>query len=345
MTWRGLVAVATVALLAGCTPVVVGRGRVGSGSPGSGTARPPASGKSSPPTGPTASIPASDIARVPVTTSIGDPVTADLCAAIGLNAMRGIGNDLTPIFDSRQFPPGCSVSLHAGTKAVLDVAAFAAPGKPSAQKGRTSRMSAGRRIYSYPFVAATGECRREVGAHAVVFTVNSQPAGGAKPNLALDCAGTDAMAERLTAVLATGHVPRLRLPASSLTRFDACAVTRAAAITTTLPAFIDGTIVPQGFGASCEVRPKSVFLFFNYTVSDTAKPANSTQTTELGHLVFQTSAQPSFCSYVSTQHRMPDGRYEQMSASATVSGSAQVPDLCTQTAQALALYLSAAGLS
>ena len=341
MTWRGLAAAGLVALLAGCTPVVVGQGRVGTGAP----ATAPAKGKTTAPTGPTASIPVSDIARVPLTTSIGDPVTVDICAAIGLNAMRGIGNDLTPTFDSRQFPPGCSVSLHAGTKAVLDVAVFAAPGKPAAQRGRTSRMSSGRRIYSYPFVAATGECRREVGARAIVFTVNSQPGAGAKPNRALDCASTDAMAQRLTAVLAAGHLPKLRLPSSSLTRFDACALTRAAAITTTLPAFTEGTIIPQGFGASCEVRTKSLFLFFNFAISDTAQPPKSTQTTELGHLLFQTSAQSNLCSYVSTQHRLSDGRFEQMSASATVPGSTQVPDLCTQTAQALALYLSAAGLN
>jgi hypothetical protein len=344
VTWRGLVALAAAVLLTGCAPVVVGRGRVG----GSGTTAPPQPSASGPsPAGPTATVPsaAGGILRTPVTTAIGDPVTADLCTAIGLGAMRNFPGRLTPFFDRRQFPPGCSVSLRSGTKAVLDVTVYAASGLPSVQKGRTERSVSGERIYSYPFDPATGECRRELAPGSVLLTVNSVPSPGAKPNLDLDCAATDAMASRLAAVVAAGDVPRLRLARPSLTRFDACAVTRLANVTATLAAFAAGTLTTQGFGASCEVRTDALFLFLNFVLSSDAQPSGSTQTTEFGHLLFQSSAQPNLCSYVSTQRRTPDGRYEQMTATATVRNSSQVPDLCTQTAQALALYLSAAGLN
>lgn len=342
MTWRGPVALAAVALLAGCTPVVTGAGSVG----GTGSAvAPRPSASATPPVGPTASTATGDILRTPVTSAIGDPVTADLCTAIGLGALRGFPGSLTPVFDGRQFPPGCSVSLRNGTKSVLDITVYASSGLPAEQKGRTTRTSSGERIYSYPFVAATGECRRELAPGSVLLTVNSVPATGTQPNADLDCASTDAMATRLAAVLAAGNVPRLRLPTQSLTRFDACAVTRASNLTTTLAAFANGELTDQGFGASCEVRAPSVFLFFNFVLANTAQPTGSTQTTEFGHLLFQSTAEPGLCSYVSTQRRTPDGRYEQMAASATVQGAQQVTDLCTQTAQALALYLSAAGLN
>jgi hypothetical protein len=344
VTWRGLVALAAIALLTACAPVVSGRGRVG----GSGTtAAPRPSATASKPTGPTSvvTVPSGDNLRTPVTTAIGDPVTADLCTAIGLGAMRNFPGGLTPVFDSRQFPPGCSVSLREGTKAVLGVTVYAASGRPTVQRGRTSRSASGQRIYSYPFAAATGDCRRELAPGSVLLTVDSLPSPGAKPNADLDCAATDAMADRLAAVLATRHIPRLHLASPTLTRFDACAVSRASGITTTLAAFSNGTFTEQGFGASCEVRTTSLFLFFNFVLAADAQPPGSTQTTEFGHLLFQSSAQPNLCSYVSTQRRTPDGRYEQMTATATVRSSTQVTDLCTQTAQALALYLSAAGLN
>jgi hypothetical protein len=165
-----------------------------------------------------------------------------------------------------------------------------------------------------------------------------------RPDPSLDCAASDAMTNRLAEVISTGEVPRLALASPSLAALDACAVVRAAGIVAQ-PDFADGEITAQGFGASCEVHRKDLFLFVNFVRADAVRPAHATPTTVAGHQLYATSTESGFCGYLSTQGATPDGKYEQLSMAATSSGSSVPPDLCDETAQALGAYLSAAGLS
>jgi hypothetical protein len=348
---RPLVAVVMAAVLAGCTTVVVGRGKItiAASSPSAIPSSTPTS--TAPP--PTASLtvphgtgwPPAGLLRFAPATAIGDPVTADLCAAIGLGTLRGLGNGLTPSFDTRQYPPGCSATLKDHTTPVLSVSVYGSSGAVPAAPGRVDRVVAGLTVYQFPFDAATGECRRELNPLGILLTIDSLPLRSAKPDQALDCASTDAMTTRIAKLAARGtQPPQLLVPARSLSALDACKVVDAAEITG-LPAFHNGTVTEQGFGASCEVRPASGFLFFNYVIVNAARPNGAQPKTVEGHQFYETSAQPTFCSYVSTQGTTRDGRYEQLAATATTTSSKPPAQLCEQTAQALARYLSAAGLS
>jgi hypothetical protein len=258
--------------------------------------------------------------------------------------MRGLGNGLTPSFDTRQYPPGCTVTLRDATTPVLGVSVYGGTGEPPAAAGRTTRTVAGEPIYQYPFDAATGECRREINPLGILLTIDSLPQHSAKPDHALDCASTDAMATRVAKIVSVGVPPQIPIPGRSVSALDSCRVVQQAAITT-LPAFAGGSIIQQGFGASCEVRPPSAFLFFNYVIAAAARPNGATLVTVDGHQLYETSAQPSLCSYVSTQGSTRDGRYEQVAASATTTASSPPAQLCQQTAQALARYLTAAQLN
>ncbi|HJQ44617.1 MAG TPA: hypothetical protein VJ831_16120, partial [Jatrophihabitantaceae bacterium] len=160
----------------------------------------------------------------------------------------------------------------------------------------------------------------------------------------LDCASTDAMATRLAKIASVGNVPQLPVPTRSVSALDSCKVVEQADVVG-LPAFAKGVVTDQGFGASCEVRPASAFLFFNYVIAVAARPNGARPTTVDGHLLYETSAQPNFCSYVSTQSSLRDGRYEQVAATATTTAASPPADLCQQTAQALARFLTAAQLS
>jgi hypothetical protein len=344
---RPLATAGAVVLLAGCTSVVRGHGQA-IGTPSSPrsstTTSTPPSTSVAPSPSPSPTQPAADIARPPVATAIGDPVTADLCTAIGLDALRGLGNGLTPSFDDRQYPPGCSITLNDGAKPLVGITVFAGVGDPLTSTGRTSRVANGQTIYSYPFDATTGSCRREIKAHGVLLTVDSYPNGDAKPGQATSCAGTDQMASRLAAVVTAGNVPRQPLASPSLSALDACKVAEKASITT-LPAFAGSELREQGFGANCQLRPHDLFLFIDFVIADVAQPPGSTPTTVGGHRLSATSSQADFCSYASTQGTTTDGRYEQVTATATVAGSGAAPaQLCEQTAEALARYLTAAGL-
>jgi hypothetical protein len=343
VTFRRVAAAGVVLLLSGCTSVVGGRGQAtGTPSSSASSASTGASSSTSVVTSPTA--PPSDVVRTPVQTAIGDPVTADLCTAIGLDALRGLGAGLTPYYDDRQYPPGCSVTLNDGAKPVIGLSVFAGQGEPTVADARTTRTVSGLSVFSYPFDKATGSCRRETKAEGVLLTVDSIQAGTETPDERIACAATDAMADRLAAVVAEANVPRLLLADRSLSALDACKVARKAGITT-LPAFTGGVLHTQGFGASCQVRPTSLFLFVDFVITDVARPRGSTPTTVDGHDLYSRASRADFCSYVSTQGRTWDGRYEQVAATATVVGSRTAPaELCEQTSQALARYLTAAGL-
>jgi hypothetical protein len=330
-----LATVATAVLLAGCTSVVDGHGGLARSSHS--PSRPAPSSATTAPT-----LPAG-LLRAPASTALGDPVTADLCAAIGLDALRGVG-DLTPGLDERQYPPGCSITLRDGATPVVTVSVFAGHGLPDRESGRRKRMTSGRTIYTYRFDPRTGSCRRELKAAGLLLTVDAYPQDNAEPDRGLDCAATDAMADRLAAVLADGAVPRLALAAPSVSELDACKVARRAAVTA-LPAFARAEVIPQGFGASCELHAGSVFLFFNFAIAAAAHPAGARPSLVAGHQLYATASQPALCSTESTQGRTAAGKYEQVVASATVSGSAPPSRLCRQTAQALARYLTAAGLN
>jgi hypothetical protein len=334
-------------LLAGCSgPVVTGSGAGGSRS-GGGSSSPtgvpsspsPSAGSTGDPSGSTGGV----IARTPVSSAIGDPVTADLCAAIGVEALRGVGTGLTPSIDDRQYPPGCSMTLSAGTESQFGISVYGDDSRPRNSTGRTSRTESGQTVYVFPFDPATGQCERQIDAAGVLLTVDAYRRSSAKTDKTTYCAGSDAMTARLAAVVTGTNVPRLALARPSLTELDACKVTRAANVTS-LSAFAGGVIREQGFGASCEVRPSDLFLFFNLVVSKEPRPAGATEVTVDGHQLYSTGTGSTYCSSVSTQGATAGGGYEQLVVTATATDAKKAPaDLCDQTGRATAKYLTAAG--
>lgn len=325
-------------LLASCTSVVGGVGhRAGRGT----------TSATSVPTGPRSAAGtevAKAYARVPVSTAIGDPVTADLCAAIGLPPMQAAVSGLTPSFDSRQFPPGCSVTYYQGAAAQFGVSVFAEAGEPRSATGRSTRTESGQPVYAYRFDAAAGRCERDVVGRHVLLVVDTTAQGLRPADGTVYCAATDAMSTRVAAVLAAGGVPRLALARPSLSAIDACKVVRAAKITA-LPAFVRGVVSSQGFGASCRIHTAGLFLFVNFVLSATPGPSPATVITRSGHRLYVTSTSSQFCSYASTQSTTADGHYEQLAFAAAATAPALAPaDLCDQTSRAAARYLDAAGL-
>jgi hypothetical protein len=347
-----LLALSTLAVLvvAGCTSARDGDGATsasGSASASGGSGR-PSSGSPAPPTSesPTTVRPAptGSAARTRASTAIGDPVTADLCAAIGLDALGGIGTGLTPTFDNRQDPPGCSVTLSAGEKPVVGLSVFADAGVPRAATGRTTRTEAGETVYVYPFETSTGRCEREIDARRVLLVVDSYQPGAAKVDRATACAGTDAMTARLADVVNSDNVPRLELARPTVSDLNACAVVRRAGITS-LSDFAKGALRSLSFGVGCQIRPANVFLFVNFMLSSTRRPPGSTSTTVGTHTVYAVSTTGGFCSYFSAQGQTSDRRYEQIALAATATDPNAAPAaLCEQTKVALGRYLDAAGL-
>jgi hypothetical protein len=305
---------------------------------------PPSSAPSSTPTTlrPT---PTGSLARVRVSTAIGDPVTADLCAAIGLEALRGLGSGLTPTFDARQDPPGCAVTLSTGAGTpVLGLSVFADAGKPRTATGRTKRTESGHTVYAYPFNPGTGQCERDIEGQGVLLVVGSFRAGSTAVDRTTACGGADGMTARLAQAIDTGDVSRLQFADPTVSRLNACGVAGKAAITS-LPDFAGGTLHGLSFGVACQLRRPGVNLFVNFAISAVRRPAKSTPASVGTHVLYATALTNAFCSYVSTQGRTSDGQFEQIAVSATYIGAGTAPaQLCDQTKTAAGRYLDAAGL-
>jgi hypothetical protein len=350
-----LVLLAVGLIVSACTSTTHGTGRLGgsgtnspvSTSTGSGASNPPSTGSvaSGPPSGSGApSTLPPQFVRTPLETAIGDPGTADLCAAVGLTPFDGIGSGAAG-YDAVQYPPGCSITVTDGTQPVLTVSVFAARHAPHDADGRTQSTASGLPVYSYPFDAGTGGCERDVVASRVRLVADAITRGSAKPDEQLSCAATKAMADRVAEAAAAGSVPRLSLAEPSVADLGACLVANAAGITG-LSDFASAKVIRRGFGVNCELRTDTVFLFLNAALASAAPPAHGTPITVGGHDLFETTSGPRFCSYVSVQGTTSDGRREEVSAAATTTGSDKPPaQLCEQTAQALARYLTTAGLS
>lgn len=287
-----------------------------------------------------------DLRRVPQTTQIGDPVTADLCAAIDPDALPSLGAGLSPSFDARQFPPGCSITVRDGTTAVVDLSVFARHGSGHTTAAHTTRVVSGQTVLAFPFDAKTGTCRRIVVATGVVLVVDAFPPGTDIPDESVACTGTDALANRLAAAVADGNLPRLQLADPSVSELNACAVVRQAGIAS-LPAFTGSTIATRGFGANCElVHGTNRFLFVNFELATTARPPGATAATVGGHRIYEIASQPGYCAYAAAEGATGHGWHERVAVSSTAVGSVPPPaQMCSQTAQALADYLTAAGLT
>ena len=343
---RVLVLAAVGLLATACTSTTNGIGHAGrspsrtssgSSSTGSGTSQDPSTIGA--PTNPPA-----DFGRTPVDTSIGDPGTADLCSAVGADTFSGLGVGTTTA-DPVQYPPGCSFTLSNASGPVLTVSVFAARHQPPDSDGRTTRTASGLDVYSYPFDAQTGGCIRDVVAHNVRLVADAITRGSAAPEKQLSCAATDALANRLAEVAANGSVPRLSLAHPSVVDLSACSVVKVAGITA-LSAFASGDVLRRGFDVNCEVRTDALFLFINAAVAATAPPTPGTPVSVDGHDLYEIASHSGFCSYASVQGTTGNGKHEEVTAAATAPGNDKPPaNLCAQTAQALALYLTAAGLS
>jgi hypothetical protein len=289
-------------------------------------------------------FPPPDLGRSPRSSAIGDPPTADLCAAAGLTPFAGLDAGLTPEFDAEQYPPGCSITLSDGAGPVLVVSVFAARHRPAAADGKVQQESGGLKVYRYPFDEANGSCRRDVVATGVVLVTDTLARGSAQPNRGLSCAATRAMADRMAAAAAAGSVDRLAVAQPSVTELDACAVARRAGLTS-LGTYATAKLIRRGFAVNCELSTDGAFLFLNAALADEARAAPGTPITVGGHDLFRSAARAGFCSYASVQGSAADGFEEWVTATATARGSGAPPgDLCDDTAHALALYLTAAGL-
>jgi hypothetical protein len=303
---------------------------------------------SSPPLSSSTSVapfPPADLARVPGDSAIGDPATADLCAAAGLAAFRHLAADLTPAFDPEQYPPGCSITLQQADQPVLTVSVFAAQHAPRDADGRTKTTVHGLPVFGYPFDAATGSCERDVDARGVLLVADTLSRGSAEPDEGVACAAADAMADRMAIAAAAGSGARLPLAAPSATELDACAAARQAGITS-LGTFATAKSKRRGFDLNCELRTDGAFLFINFALVDTTRAVPGDSIRLGGHDLLQHAVQQRYCSYASAQGSTGDGLQEQVTATATATGDGAPPqDLCPDTAQALALYLSAAGLA
>lgn len=331
-------------LTAACTSTTKGSGHAGrstsrtsSVTSSTGTSTSPA-GNGTPTATPSAFV------RTATVTAIGDPGTADLCAATGTATFGALGVS-SATEDAVQYPPGCTFTLSNASGPVLDVSVFAARHRAPLADGRTVRTASGLDVYSYPFNAHTGGCPRDVMADHVRLVADAITRGSAQPDEQLSCAATDALANRLAEVAAKGPVPLLSLAQPSVVSLDACAIVHDAGITD-LSAFASADLIERGFAVNCEVKTDAVFLFINAALATTAPPAHSTPVSEAGHDLYEVESGSKFCSYASVQGTAGDGKHEEVTAAATVAGDAKTPaNLCDQTARALALYLTTAGLS
>lgn len=345
LTWRRSLAAAAALLLTACTSTTRGSGRTaGPSETSSPTSSSPISSSPATPDTSTAAFPPPDLGRSPRSTAIGDPATADLCAAVGLTPFADLDASLTPAFDAEQYPPGCSITLSDATGPVLVVSVFAARHRPAAAGDPVQRESSGLPVYRYPFDEADGGCRRDVVARGVVLVADALARGSAPPSRGLSCAATRVMAARMAAAVAAGSVGRLAVAEPSVTELDACAVARRAGITS-VGSYATAKLVRRGFAVNCELTTDDAFLFINATLADEARAAPGTPITVGGQQLFRSAARAGFCSYASVQEPAAAGFVEWVTATATARGSGAPPhDLCDDTAQALALYLTTAGL-
>ena len=207
MRARRLVMLLGFAALAGCSSVVSGNGH-GSVPPPSTVPSTPAFPSSSTapvsspsisipplstpsvtiPSSPTGAPPASRFPRTAVSTAIGDPPTADLCAAIGLRALRGLG--YTPTFSDRTIPPGCLIHMYRGGKLSFNVGVYGdRPGTQASNPKRTTRKESGLTVYVYPFAKPfEGNCERDIaaaGATLHVYALSVTTAERGRPRRAL----------------------------------------------------------------------------------------------------------------------------------------------------------------
>jgi hypothetical protein len=344
VTSRRLVLVATGLVITACTSTTHGTGPVTPSRTSRSALTSTGSVASSPPSESAAptTLPPQYI-RTRRVTAIGDPGTADLCAAIGLTPFSSLGFG-TASYDAVQYPPGCSITLNEGDRPVLTVSIFAARHAPPEADGRKQRTASGLAVYSYPFNADTGGCERDVLADNVRLVADAITRGPDKPDDQVSCAATDAMADRAAAVAAQASVPRLRLAQPSVVDLNACAVVKDAGITG-LGDFASAHLIRRGYAVNCELRTDAVFLFINAAIAATAPPVRGTPVSVGGHDFYEITSRPGFCSYASVQGTTGDGKNEEVTAAATASGSAKPPgQLCDQTAQALARYLTAGGL-
>lgn len=331
-------------LLTACTSTTGGSGRTASTPGRSGPASTLPGSTSSVPPGPTPSPVPAALVRSPHHTAIGDPATADLCAAVGLAPFANLTPAVTASFDARQYPPGCSITLAEARGPVLAVTVFAAKHGPRPATGRHRRTASGLPVYAYPFDKVTGSCERDITADAVRLVVDSLTRGPAIVDAGLACGATDAMTDRLAQAVTAEAVPRLVLAQPSVTEFNSCAVAQQAGITS-LADFATAHLIRRGFSVNCELESAQVYLFINVAVAS-GRSAQGTPHTVGGHPLSEVAARPGFCSYVSQQGATPDGAHEEIAAAATTADSGKVPHaLCGQTAQALAAYLTAAGLN
>jgi len=347
---RRRVLVAAGLVLSACTSTTHDSGR--SSEPSSAPTTP---GSATPVSTPVSSIPTSsspsvapfpppDLIRVPGESAIGDAAVADLCAAAGLAVFKDLPGRPIPSFDAEQYPPGCSITLQDFDVPVLTVSVFAAQHAPHEADGRIEASSHGLSVFSYPFDAETGSCERDVVADGVLLVADTLTRGTSAPDENLACAAADAMADRMAVTAAAGSVPPLALAAPSLTELDACAVARQAEITS-LRSFATAKLKRRGFDLNCELRTDDAFLFINFAIVDTTRAVPGQSVRVAGHDLLQHAAQPRYCSYASAQGSTGDDVQEQVTASATAPGDgAPPPDLCQDTAAALARYLTAAGL-
>lgn len=305
----------------------------------SGASTPLSSGSVAPPTVPPEYI------REPRKTAIGDPATADLCAAVGVATFGHLGTGSVTL-DPVQYPPGCSFTASVASAPVLTVSVFAARRNAAVADGRTKRTASGLAVYSYPFDTHTGGCERDVLAYHVRFVADAIARGSAKPDKQLSCGATDAMADRVAQVVADKSVPRLALAQPTVFELNACEIVTDAGVTD-LSDFASAQVIRRGFAVNCEVRTDRVFLFINAARVAGAALSRGTSVAVGGHDLSEIASRPGFCSYASVQGAVgDDGEREEVTAAATVPGSGMPPEhLCDQTAQALARYLSTAGLS
>lgn len=353
IAWRCL-PVAAALLLSACTSSTGGASRA---STSGGASRTSTLGGTSGPlsgsSGSTASLPSSPtsnpvptaLVRAPRDTAIGDPATADLCAAVGLGPFGHLRPGVTASFDAVQYPPGCSVTVADARGPVLAVSVFAAKHGPRDVPGRQQRTASGLPVYEYPFDKTKGSCERDLTADHVRLVVDSLTrSAAATTDAKFACAATNVMTDALAAAVEAGEVPRLALAQPSVTEFSACAVAKQAGITS-LGDFATARLIRRGFSVNCELKTAQLFLFINVAVA-TAQAALGTPKTVDGHQIFEVESRPGLCSYESEQGETADGRHERITAAATTSADAKPPpELCAQTAEALAMYLTAAGLS
>jgi hypothetical protein len=281
--------------------------------------------------------------RAPRDTAIGDPATADLCSAVGVATFAQLRSG-TVTQDPVQYPPGCSFTLSTAGAPVLTVSVFAARHDPAPAEGRTERTSSGLDVYSYPFDSTSGACERDIVTQHLRFVADAIPRGSAKPDEHLSCAATDAMARRVAEVVAHGSVPRLSLAQPTLTQLNACKVAQAAGMTE-LSDFAAAELAVRGFGINCELQTRDVYLFINAALAAETPPSPGVPVTVGGHELYRITARAGFCSYASVQGRTDAGQHEEVTAQATVPAGGNAPQqLCDQTAEALARYLTTAGL-